>query len=648
MSENRRIGKYQITGLIGTGGQGQVHSAIDNDLGREVAIKSLHHSESADAAGVNRFRSEAKSLARIIHSNIATLIDFFPLDDHLYMIMELVHGRTLEDILRERGEGLGVRECLAIVAQAADGLAYAHETGVIHRDVKPSNLMITASGRVKIMDFGIARVRGSDRLTRVGTAVGTPLYMSPEQCMGSDGDERSDIYSLAIVLYELLAGAPPFEGKTDHQLAEAHIKSSPSPLIPRIAGVTPAIESAVMKALSKKPEQRFVSMRAFSVALGANALLADATDIVKGHANLAQKSTSAGDAALRPPLPSIVMATIKSRAATLVRHFNALHPAAKGAGVGLMGAVVLATIMLWPSPSPKVDPGIDTARIEKGKSSGASAPPADQRTASGGQAGHIEAIQLKTPCVPNGTFAPGYSGCDSSAPMRVQSDTTSPADPERAHPDTMHPQIARAEPPSVKSPVSEPGIVELRKAFDAQNYGEAYPLARRLAKFESNGEGGDKGAQYVLGYLFSNGLGGAPRDVPQALRWLERAALQGESNAQVEMGMASLASRNGDQARNWFEKAASQGNGVAQFQIGRMIWLRRVSRRGEGDCDGLPWFLKSAEQHVAGAQYALGFLHEKGFCGLVRDAEEASRFYRMAAEQGQEEAKAALQKMGRM
>ena len=177
----------------------------------------------------------------------------------------------------------------------ADGLSYAHEQGVIHRDIKPSNLMVADSGRVKIMDFGIARVLGSARLTRVGSAIGTPLYMSPEQHRGLEGDERSDIYSLAVVLYELLTGAPSFSGTTDFELAKAHQEVQPQPLIPRIAGVEQGLESAVMVALSKRPEQRFPSMRAFSDATGATALRGDSTAII-------QRYTRSGEGRRNPRL----------------------------------------------------------------------------------------------------------------------------------------------------------------------------------------------------------------------------------------------------------------------------------------------------------------------------------------------------------
>ena len=196
--------------MLGEGGIGQVHAARDTMLDREVAIKSLRPELMNDTSFVERFRSEANSLARLTHPNITTLYSLLPEGGNLYMITELVRGRTLEAILKEKGAPFSLPEALAIIGQAADGLSYAHSMGIVHRDIKPANMMVNDAGLVKIMDFGIARVQGSQRMTRAGSAFGTPEYMSPEQVKGQDVDARSDLYSLAIVLYEMLTGAVPF------------------------------------------------------------------------------------------------------------------------------------------------------------------------------------------------------------------------------------------------------------------------------------------------------------------------------------------------------------------------------------------------------------------------------------------------------
>jgi serine/threonine-protein kinase len=268
MTTPRMIGQYEITELLGEGGIGQVYAARDTVLGREVAIKSLRPAMLADESFVERFRAEAINLARLNHQNITTLYSLIQEEGIPYMVMELVRGQTLDVILQGKDGYFAVNEALAIIGQAADGLAYAHAHGVIHRDIKPSNLMMTEAGLVKIMDFGIARLQGSQHLTRDGSIVGTLAYMAPEQLRSEETDERSDLYSLAIVLYEMLSGSVPFAAASDYDLMRAQISDPPDRIGKRIAGLDAHIDNAIMKALSKKPSDRYPSLSAFKDALG--------------------------------------------------------------------------------------------------------------------------------------------------------------------------------------------------------------------------------------------------------------------------------------------------------------------------------------------------------------------------------------------
>jgi eukaryotic-like serine/threonine-protein kinase len=266
-----RLGQYELGQLLGEGGIGQVHAAFDTILKREVAIKSLRPEKLTDANFVARFHAEATSLARLNHPNITTVHTLLVEGRNLYMVMERVRGVTLDDLLRRRSSPMSVRESVALIGQAAAGLAYAHAMGVIHRDIKPANLMVTDGGLVKIMDFGIARARGSQRLTRDGSIIGTLAYMAPEQLRGEPGDERSDLYSLAVVLYEMLAGAAPFSSETEYGLMQAQIHERPrrpSTIVPDMEG---RVERALMQALAKRPDQRQTSVNAFREALGAGA-----------------------------------------------------------------------------------------------------------------------------------------------------------------------------------------------------------------------------------------------------------------------------------------------------------------------------------------------------------------------------------------
>jgi eukaryotic-like serine/threonine-protein kinase len=309
-----RIGPYQIIELLGEGGVGRVHAAFDSVLEREVAIKSLRPELVNDKSFLERFRSEATHLARLNHPNITTLHSLFSEGRNLYMVMERVRGRSLDELLRARGSRLGVKDSLALIAQVAEGLAYAHSMGVIHRDIKPANLMITDSGLVKIMDFGIARARGSQRLTRDGSMVGTLPYMAPEQLRGEGGDERSDLYSLAIVLYEMLAGHVPFAAATDYALMQAQIHARPPRL--HVPDLSADVQSALLQALAKNPERRFSSVQAFSDALRAPALRHEASSV--GRPALAPYRAMVASWLMPISRPTFVRFAVMAAAAVLV------------------------------------------------------------------------------------------------------------------------------------------------------------------------------------------------------------------------------------------------------------------------------------------------------------------------------------------
>jgi len=278
---SRRIGRYEIDRLLGEGGVGRVYAAHDTLIGRRVAIKTLRPEASRNRDFIERFLNEAKSFGDLRHPNITGLYDLDLAGQPPHMIMELVEGHTLEELL-EWGP-LAARECLAVVAQVTAGLSAAHRKGVVHRDIKPSNLMVTESGLLKIMDFGIARVRGSQRLTRADQVFATLLYASPEQLRGGEVDERSDIYSLAAVAYEILAGHPPFMADNDADLRAAQLETPPPPLAPLVLGLAPRIEAGILRGLAKHPEDRFATVEAFADAIGVGAIRRNATEILEGY-----------------------------------------------------------------------------------------------------------------------------------------------------------------------------------------------------------------------------------------------------------------------------------------------------------------------------------------------------------------------------
>ena len=252
----RTVGNYKITGTLGEGGVGMVYKAVDTMLDREVAIKVLRPELASQTSIVERFRSEAVTLAKLSHPNIATLYSLLRQGDDLFMVLEFIQGETLDRMLYQRGP-LPVYEAIPFFCQALEGIDYAHERGVVHRDIKPGNLMVTENGILKVLDFGIARLLGSDRATRTGNIIGTLEYMSPEQVRGLEADPRSDVYGLGILLYEILTGRLPFESENDFELMK--MQTEMEPMAPRSLNpkIPPDLEAAILKALAKNADERF-------------------------------------------------------------------------------------------------------------------------------------------------------------------------------------------------------------------------------------------------------------------------------------------------------------------------------------------------------------------------------------------------------
>ncbi|WP_169983989.1 serine/threonine-protein kinase [Microbispora sp. H10836] len=252
MNETVLGGRYRLTSPIAAGGMGEVWRADDELLGREVAIKLLGRHVADDATFRDRFRSEARITAALTDPGIAQVFDYGETDGLAYLVMELVRGEPLSAILTRNGV-LGPDVTLDIVQQTARGLYAAHRAGVIHRDVKPGNLLVTEDGQVKITDFGIARALEAAPLTATGLILGTAQYVSPEQASGTTLTPASDIYSLGVVAYECLAGRPPFTAETPVALALRHLNDTPPPL----PGTVPApVAALVMAMLAKDPAAR--------------------------------------------------------------------------------------------------------------------------------------------------------------------------------------------------------------------------------------------------------------------------------------------------------------------------------------------------------------------------------------------------------
>jgi len=261
-----QIDNYKIIEKIGVGGMGEVYKGIDIMLEREVAIKLLRPELSSREDIVQRFRSEAILLGKLNHPNIATVYNFGKTGDQYYMALEFVNGETLDSLIQRQG-ALPWRAALEYTIKILEGLSHAHGFNIVHRDIKPSNIIVNGTKSLKILDFGIARILETARLTKTGHLVGTMEYVSPEQIQGKETDARSDIYSVGIALYEMLTGHVPFQKQTEYELIKAHVEEKPKPL-KNLAGIIPSqLENIVLKALEKKPEHRFRDANDFSKAL---------------------------------------------------------------------------------------------------------------------------------------------------------------------------------------------------------------------------------------------------------------------------------------------------------------------------------------------------------------------------------------------
>ena len=261
-------GRYEVEELVGHGGMSSVYKARDALLERHVALKILHDQYSEDEDFVERFKREARSVAQLQHPNIVTVIDRGEEDGRQYIVFEYIDGENLKEFVVRKGR-LDVPEALEIALEVARGLAFAHAQGLIHRDVKPQNILLNGDSRAKVTDFGIARSLDVDGMTQTGTVLGTSNYIAPEQATGQPVDAHSDVYALGAVLYELLAGDVPFPGESFLAVAMKHVHEPPPNLLDVRGDVPLRVAAAVDRALEKDPEQRFPTMDAFAAELEA-------------------------------------------------------------------------------------------------------------------------------------------------------------------------------------------------------------------------------------------------------------------------------------------------------------------------------------------------------------------------------------------
>jgi predicted Ser/Thr protein kinase len=341
--------RYELEELVGTGGMSSVFRAHDRLLDRKVALKILHQQYSGDDDYVERFRREARSVAALSHPNIVTVIDRGEHADRQFIVFEYVAGENLKRLIERRGPS-PVPAALELGIQIARGLSFAHQQGLIHRDVKPQNVLLNGDGRAKVTDFGIARSLDVQHgMTQTGTVLGTSDYIAPEQAQGQRVDEHTDIYSLGIVMYELLTSEVPFPGENFVAVAMRHINEEPPLVGDKRPDVPARVEAAIQKAMAKRPEDRFPTMEAFCLEL--EACLAELQSAGTQVARPAARRPRPQHRRHRPrisPWPLLgalaVLALAATIAAVILLHGNGGGP---GGGGGISGSVQVRAVKAY-------------------------------------------------------------------------------------------------------------------------------------------------------------------------------------------------------------------------------------------------------------------------------------------------------------
>jgi eukaryotic-like serine/threonine-protein kinase len=362
----KTLGKYRIVEKIGRGGMGVVYRGVDETLDREVAIKAISP-ELVEDDLVRRFRAEAVTLARVNHPNIATVFELFRDGEQLLMVMELVSGQTFEQLI-DRAGPLSVERAASLTGQILDALGHAHRAGIVHRDLKPANLMLTDAGIVKVMDFGIARVSGTERMTNDGFMVGTPAYMAPEQVRGEEVDGRTDLYAVGVVFYRLVTGKLPFKADTAVAMIHSQLNDAPTPAREIRSELPDWLDAVLLRSLNKKPADRYQTAEEFRGAL-------DSLDALGALAPLPDDVTiatpAAGMAVHTPVAAAATPAAAPHSTTTLVLSGSHLAVAAAFGAmllivIGLLGWLALrrppdTPVQVVTIPAPMVVPAVTQA-----------------------------------------------------------------------------------------------------------------------------------------------------------------------------------------------------------------------------------------------------------------------------------------------
>jgi serine/threonine-protein kinase len=416
-------GRYKIEALLGQGGMSAVYRGSDPNLRRTVAVKLIHPHLSSDPDFVRRFEQEAAAVAQLRHPNIIQVYDFNRDGDVFYMVLEYLPGETLQTKLKAlhaAGQRLPIGEAVRIMAVVCDAVAYAHGRGMIHRDLKPANVMLNPEGQPILMDFGVAKMRGGEQHTATGAIIGTVTYMSPEQARGDRLDERADLYSLGVMLFEMIAGRPPFEGDSIMTVMLKHMNEPPPDLRPLNKDAPEGLAAIIQKALAKNPGDRFQTASEMAAALrGATTLV---PTVVQQPSTAATQAGAPSTQVVAPPAQSTLAGQQPQTAATAIgaqRKRGPLPLAMIAGGVGALAlCAVIAVVIVLPQLAPgKPTPTERAATVTSAIVAEVSPTPKPKATATSVPATDTALPSSETPAPPTDTPLPTDTPTDTPVPV---------------------------------------------------------------------------------------------------------------------------------------------------------------------------------------------------------------------------------------
>jgi len=602
MAMPARIGKYDIVEMIERGGMGVVYKARDSVLGRMVALKLMTTGLTDSSEGRERFLREARAVSMLQHANIVVVHEFGEHQGDPYIVMEFLDGVPLHNIIYERTP-LSVPQKIDIILQVSKALQYAHQKGIVHRDIKPGNILVMRDGTVKVVDFGLAHLSGSDTITRTGVLIGTFSFMSPEQLNGEPVDARTDIFALGIVFYLLLTGKPPFEGSSAAETINK-ILLEPPPRLEHYRNVNqPELQPVLDKALAKEKEARYQSCAELSQDLSrlckkfeAEAQLAELERERKAsQAELGTPSdgptlvldapaiSEAAEVKISPPPqpPSPAKATpVADRPQSVTAKADSpppqssVEPASRSRSANLkwvaagLAVLAIAGILYWRLARSGSSPALTATSAPATVPAGNTALPASSTSGPSSPQNAPITSPATPPVTPKSKPASGGAKpaqelvSATVIPPKPSTQQVTPANP-RSVPEPSSPHLPSGSAKLTPEEMNRHGLA----AFRRQDYQVAF------AWYSEAADQGLPQSQTNLALMYEHGWG-VSKDYAKAIHWLSEAANHDFARAQFQLGQCYFlghgVAQDYKQAAEWFRKAADQGNPKAQQQLGVM------------------------------------------------------------------------------